>query len=422
MTRWRSLFIVAVFFGFVVGYGLMVRADSATDLQNQIDISNSQIAQLKDEIAKLQNDLNATSKQKQTLQTAVTQLNLNIQKLQKSIALTQAQISQKDREIDNLSGSIATTAGAITTTRGQVADSLRQLQAVDSQPLVVTFLGGGTLSDFFDQAAGLTTLRTELQNKIVGLSSLRSNLETNKNTAEGKRKELGTLNNNLGQQKQGLTLAKTQQTSLLEQTKNKESAYQALIAQKQAEERAFEEALIKLAAGLGPADTGSAPSPAHGILNWPLGNVAVTQPFGNTAFAKSGAYSGQGHNGIDFRASIGTPVKSVLSGTIQEVNQGAVKYCQYGKWVLVRHDNGLSSLYAHLSNIAVTKGQRVATGDLVGYSGDTGYATGPHLHLTVYVASAVMFKQYTCNSGSTAYIPIAPLNAYLNPLSYLPSL
>ncbi len=56
------------------------------------------------------------------------------------------------------------------------------------------------------------------------------------------------------------------------------------------------------------------------------------------------------------------------------------------------------------------------------YSGDTGYATGPHLHLTVYIASAVTFKQYTCNSGATAYIPIVPLNAYLNPLSYLPAL
>ncbi len=88
----------------------------------------------------------------------------------------------------------------------------------------------------------------------------------------------------------------------------------------------------------------------------------------------------------------------------------------------MRHSNGLSILHAHRSYLAVNQGQQVATGDLLGYSGDTGYATGPHLHLTVYVASAVTFKQYTCNSGQSAFSPIVPLNAYLNPLSYLPSL
>ncbi|MEK7068184.1 MAG: M23 family metallopeptidase, partial [Patescibacteria group bacterium] len=124
----------------------------------------------------------------------------------------------------------------------------------------------------------------------------------------------------------------------------------------------------------------------------------------------------------DFRAAIGTPVRAALDGTVQEVNQGAVKYCQYGKWVLVRHNNGLTTLYAHISGIAVSKGQYVSTDETVGYAGDTGYATGPHLHLTVYASAGVAFKQYTCNSGYSAYIPIAPLNAYLNPLSYLPAI
>jgi murein DD-endopeptidase MepM/ murein hydrolase activator NlpD len=416
-------FIAAVFFvALFSGTALPALAVTQEDVQAQIDQNNAQIAQLRDEIAKLQKDLNATTEQKTTLQNAINALNLNIQKLQKSITLTQTQIKQKDGEIGTIAGNIESTTQRIGVSQQQVADSLRQLETVDKQPLMVTLLGGGTLSSFFDEAASLESIRTELQEHIHTLAALKTDLESDKISAEDKRKELSNLNNNLGQQKQGLTLAKTQQSTLLEQTKSKESAYQALIAQKQAEESAFEAALIKLAAGLGPADTGSAPPPAHGILNWPLDSIAVTQYFGNTEFAQAGAYNGQGHNGVDFRAAIGTPVKAALSGTVQEINQGAVKYCQYGKWVLVQHDNGLSTLYAHLSSIAVTKGQRVSTGTLVGYSGDTGYATGPHLHLTVYVASAVTFKQYTCNSGASAYIPIVPLNAYLNPLSYLPTL
>jgi len=89
--------------------------------------------------------------------------------------------------------------------------------------------------------------------------------------------------------------------------------------------------------------------------------------------------------------------------------------------VLVKHQNGLSTLYAHLSRISVAKGDSVSTGDAVGLAGSTGYATGPHLHFTLYLSESVTFKQYSCKNGRAVTIPIAAPNAYLNPLSYLPS-
>ncbi len=396
-------------------------APIVSETQMQIDATNVQIQKLRDEIAALQKELTTTTAQKQTLQTAVKALDLQIQKLQKNVSLTSTQISQKDKEIGTLSGNIRTTEEKIADAQTGVATSLRRLEQTDEEETVVALLGGGTLSGFFDEAVNLGSLRGDLQNRIEDLSSLRQDLQSTKSSAEQKRQELAKLKTNLTQQKQGVTVAKAGQTALLNETKSKESAYQTLIAQKKAEESAFEAELVRLAAGLGPADTSSAPSAAKGILDWPLDSVAITQYFGNTSFAQTGAYSGNGHNGVDFRASIGTPVHAALGGTVQEINQGAVKNCQYGKWVLVKHDNGLTSLYAHLSSIAVAKGQRVGTGELVGYAGDTGYATGPHLHFTLYISSAVAFKQYTCNSGRTSFIPIAPLNAYLNPLSYLPA-
>jgi murein DD-endopeptidase MepM/ murein hydrolase activator NlpD len=429
MTRLRSLFIVAAFLVFIVGQGLIVWADSATDLQNQIDISNNQIAQLKDEIAKLQNDLNAISKQKQTLQTAVTQLNLNIQKLQKSITLTQAQITQKDREIYSLSGSIATTTGAITTTQGQVADSLRQLEAVDSQPLVVTFLGGGTLSDFFDQAAGLTTLRTELQNKIVNLSSLKSNLETNKNTAEGKRRELAALNRNLSEQKQGLAIARDSQNKLLQETKNQESNYQAQIAQKKALESKFEQDLLSYESQLNLiVNPGSFAQPGAGILSWPLDQPYITQYFGNTDFSTANPqiYSGRGHNAIDLRATPGTPIRASRDGEVRGTGNTDLTCpgASYGKWIFIDHDDGLSTLYAHLSTILVSTGQSVERGQVIAYSDTTGYATGPHLHFGVYASSGSKIASFPSKScaGKIYTMPVADVSAYLNPLSYLPGL
>jgi murein DD-endopeptidase MepM/ murein hydrolase activator NlpD len=162
------------------------------------------------------------------------------------------------------------------------------------------------------------------------------------------------------------------------------------------------------------------PAAGSGVLKYPFGFIpTITQYFGNTAFAQSGAYNGQGHNGVDFGVSIGTPVLSALAGTVIEVNHVAAPNCQYGMWVLVKHGNGLTTLYGHLSSISVSKGQFVETGQLLGHSGNTGYSTGPHLHLSVYASEAVQFKNYTCNSGPTVLVPVAAYSGYLDPMKYL---
>ncbi|OGC96146.1 hypothetical protein A2590_01540 [Candidatus Adlerbacteria bacterium RIFOXYD1_FULL_48_8] len=412
--------MVSFFVSLLLLLAPVAHAQTDPSIQSQLDAGAAQIQQLQAEIAQLQKQLDATSKQKQTLQNAVNEIALNIKKINTNITLTNAQITQKDKEIARLSGSISTTTDEIGVVEEQIDDSLRQLNMLDDEPIALVVLSGADISSVFDTQNNLEALRSGLQERTSQLQNLKGTLVTSKNTTTQQRAQLATLKTKLAQQKTSLGLAQQSQTQLLAQTKNQESSYQALIAQKKAEEAAFEAELIRLAQGLGSADVSSAASAKRGILQWPLDNVTVTQNFGNTSFAKSGAYSGQGHNGIDFRAPVGTPVKAALTGTVQEINLGAVKNCQYGKWVLVKHNNGLTSLYALLSSIAVNKGDPVGTGQVIGYAGDTGYATGPHLHFTVYVSSAVTFKNYTCNSGKSAYIPIAPLNAYLNPGAYLP--
>ncbi len=415
MHRIASAVIVLLLATAIFAPPTLVVAQDADQIQAQID-------KIRKEIEQLQKELRTTTTQKQSLQNAIKELDLQIQQLQKSISLTSTQIGQKDKEIVTLGTTILTTEEKIDLHENGVAEALRELDSMDEKGLAAALIGGATLASFFDEAVALGSIRDDLGTKIRELNSLKADLAKNKNAAEGKRKELASLQSQLSTQRKGLATTRSSQTELLKETQNKEAQYQALIAQKQAEQSAFEAALVKAARDLGSADTTGVPSPRRGLLNWPIDNVYITQSFGNTDFAASGAYNGQGHNGIDFRASIGTPIKAALSGVVQEVNQGAVKYCQYGKWVLVRHNNGLTSLYAHLSSISVSKGQAVGTGDVIGYAGDTGYATGPHLHFTVYASSGVNFKSYTCNSGYTAYIPIAPLNGYLNPMSYLPSL
>ena len=393
-----------------------IEAQSAS-VKEQIEENSEKIDKLEAEIREIQGQLDETGKQKQTLQSTIKGLDLNIQKLGKNISLTQTQISQKDSEIRGLSGDISNTSQDIAGARVGIGDTLRQLERRDRESVAAMLLVGATLSSFFDEAASLAALRQGLQNRVQDLSSLKVDLEVDKSAAEKKRTELAALQRKLSEEKKGLDISKSAQQQLLKETQNQESIFQAQIAQKQAEKVAFEAALFELASGLGQS-VGRIPPAGSGVLHWPLDNIFITQQFGKTVDAKR-LYTSGTHDGVDFRASIGTPVRAALTGIVLEVNQGAVPYCQYGKWVIVKHGNGLATLYAHLSQINVQKGQAVGTGAVVGFSGNTGYATGPHLHFTVYAAEGISLKQYTCKSGYTVTVPIAPVNAYLNPLSYL---
>jgi murein DD-endopeptidase MepM/ murein hydrolase activator NlpD len=129
------------------------------------------------------------------------------------------------------------------------------------------------------------------------------------------------------------------------------------------------------------------------------------------------------HNGVDFRAGIGTPVKTALSGVVWGTgNTDIARGCySYGKWILIKHANGLTTIYGHLSQIKVVAGDKVITGDVIGYSGNTGYSTGPHLHFGVYATQGVIMEKYSqSKSCKTVVLPLADPKAYLNPMSYLP--
>ncbi len=403
-------------------------AKAAADAQAQVDATQRQIDQLKQEIAQLQSQLNSTTAQKQTLQNAINQLNLQIQKLQKSITLTNTQIKQTNAQITTLSGNIQTTSGKIDQAESGVASSLRELQELDQEPLAVTLLSGGSLSSFFDRALSAADLRAQLENKIEDLSNLKTGLQNTKTAAQTKAQQLSTLKSSLNQQQQGLNAAKQSQTDLLTETKNKESNYQSLIAQKQALERKFEQDLLDFEAKLGlHTDASTLPPSGGGELAWPLDSVRITQYFGNTDFATQNPqiYSGHGHTGVDFAASTGTRVLAARGGVVLGTGNTDLTCpnASFGKWVFIKHDNGLSTLYAHLSVISVTQGQQVSTGDVVGYSGSTGYATGPHLHFGVYATSGseiASFASKSCN-GKTYTMPVGDISAYLNPLSYLPA-
>jgi murein DD-endopeptidase MepM/ murein hydrolase activator NlpD len=386
---------------------LVAHAQSATDIQAQIDAHNQKIKDLDAEIATYQKQLDVLGGQKQTLQSAIKSIDISRQQTTTQVQVTQNKIGATDLQLSQIRQDISTKQGLIDLDRATVAKSLRSLQTATESSAIEQIFAADTLTAAWTDIDRTTSLNDVLQTQVQTLSGVKVQLSNQEDVAAATRTKLASLQKDLVTQQQALDANKAAKASLLTQ-----------IASKRAEEATFEAALYQLSLQLKAADPSKVPSASKGVLAYPLANINITQLFGKTT--DSGRlYASGTHNGVDFGTPIGTPVMAALSGTVQETNEGAVQNCQYGKWVLIKHANGLSTLYAHLSQIQVTKGQEVTTGQTIAFSGMTGYATGPHLHLTVYNSSAVTFKQYACKSGPTVYIPIAPPNGYLDPMAYL---
>lgn len=405
----------------------MVRAQTPEELQQQIDQNNSQLAQLNKEIAQYQTQLDSTTKQKNTLQNKVSQLDLQRKKLNASINLTKNQIKTTELQIRQLASGIADKQSTIESDRDALAESLRILDRSEQQPLSLAILSAGDISEAWQDIDTIASIQDAVQIDIERLAEEKQSLAVSKSTAESKKAQLLKQQQTLVTQQGSLDATRKAQAELLAQTKSQESTYQAILAQKKAQEASFESALENLKSQLNVAVNPSEITPAgKGVLHMPVDNARITQYFGNTPFAASGAYGGKGHNGMDFAASVGTPIRAALSGTIVGTgNTDSIRGCySFGKWVMIKHNNGLSTMYAHFSQISVSQGQSVATGQVIGYSGETGYATGPHLHFGVYVTAATqIIKLGQATNSKTpcanAVMPVAPLSGYLNPLNYL---
>jgi murein DD-endopeptidase MepM/ murein hydrolase activator NlpD len=115
---------------------------------------------------------------------------------------------------------------------------------------------------------------------------------------------------------------------------------------------------------------------APGVLSWPL-NGAVTSPFGYRVHPILGVR--KLHTGIDIDGSTGQPITAAADGEVIL----AETYGGYGRAVVIDHGGGMATLYAHQSRMAVSAGQTVVRGEVIGYVGCSGSCTGPHLHFEV---------------------------------------
>lgn len=116
-------------------------------------------------------------------------------------------------------------------------------------------------------------------------------------------------------------------------------------------------------------------------LCWPLGDAgqdSITQHFG-------GMYSGEPHKGLDIGMPEGTPIYAAADGEVIIANDYDSWGYSWGYYVKINHSSLHDTLYAHMSRVAVREGQYVRQGELIGYVGNTGNSSGPHLHFELYL-------------------------------------
>ncbi|PIP29708.1 hypothetical protein COX26_02655 [Candidatus Jorgensenbacteria bacterium CG23_combo_of_CG06-09_8_20_14_all_54_14] len=349
---------------------------------------------------------------------AVNQLNL-------SIRSNEITLEKLDLEYDELGDEIIDAQQNIRNAKETIGKLFTELQQRDRENLFTLFFRSSKLSESVAEVQTLSTIQGQLTENIGKLRNLQNTLaekraatKENKRRREIERVNLASRQNIAQDQKQ-------EKQVLLSATKSQEQIYQQQLEDLKALQAQVSEEIEGIESQLrSTIDRNLLPIPRVGMLLWPVDGGRLTQGYGRTAFAVRN-YGSQYHNGIDIGAPIGTEVFSAANGTVINVgNQDAYRRCYragYGKFIVVKHDNGLTTLYGHLSKYLVKIGDKVGKGQVIGYVGRTGWATGPHLHFTVFATQTITPARGSLPEGaifSRSCGPM-PVGGDLDPTQYV---
>lgn len=425
----------SIFLIFLIGLTLLtgpryLLAVEQGELERQIEQIRREREELLAEQRQLEKELEATSEESRNLGTAVKSLDTTRKKLSKDISITQSRIASADLTIATLEKSANEKERQVLAHRRAAADILASLSDHDSRPLLLGLLASAPISELWRDKNELESLSTKLDEEIDNLRKRRQELNENKNEEIKTKESQLLLKDRLSDQRFAVEENKKAKEELLTITKNKEEEYQRILEENLARQKEFDEDLFRLESELNLIiDPSLIPEARHGLLAWPLESIYVTSPYGprSTGF----------HRGVDFRATPGTPIMAIADGVVEgSANSDDQKGCySFGRWILLKHNNGLSSVYAHLSASFVKVGQAVGRGEVIAYSGGypgvygSGNSRGPHLHLGLFSSQGVEVRPFTSERYLTTgagchdvLIPVSDIKAYLNPLDYLPTL
>ncbi|CAN5542098.1 peptidoglycan DD-metalloendopeptidase family protein [soil metagenome] len=326
---------------------------------------NDQIDKNNQELNELQERIDENSVEKRSLQGEINVLNENISELQMAINKLDTRIADVQAEIRTAEAEIASIQEEIDIVEDAATEQAVALYKNGGVETVEALLEAQTISELNDRLEMMGVAAEKNTDALIDYSRLKAEIQAVNRVLFAKRDELDkNLADQTGIQNQ-LADTKAELDSKLVQVSEKlveDKSHEADLLAENAELKA-----TILQAQAPPGVTLSGPSVAGFI--WPLNN-SVTSPYGPRW--------GRMHTGIDIDGYTGEPIVASKDGTV--IQAGSMS--GYGNAVVIDHGGGVSTLYAHMSSIAVSGGS-VAQGQHIGNVGCTGSCTGDHLHFEV---------------------------------------
>ena len=388
------------------------------ELRRLIEERNKEIEEIEKERARLEKELGEVSATASTLSKEINSIDHQINDLDFSIRKNNVTIDKLELELSALNEEIDTVEDSIWFTKGAMSRLLVELQKKKDEDMLVVLLKNESLAEGVSEIQSILSINQTLTGNVGQFLELKESLSSKLNQVEDNKGNTEVEQKTLVQRQNVAEDLKQNRSVLLSRTQSEARAYEQQIAEIEAQQQELYRVIAEMEEALRLAfDPTLLPTEIPGVLGWPLQETCVTQAYGETAFARVTYRTGY-HNGVDFRARVPTAVFAVESGTVKAVDNNDrstwQKY-QYGKYVLIEHENNLTSLYSHLSSWTVSPGQRVERGSLIGYTGNTGFSTAPHLHFGVYWSPSVELRNIPPAAG------LVPIGVDINPTGYLPS-
>ena len=389
---------------FLIIVSFILFSDIRTTLavtQAEINSKNAQIQQLEKQIQAIERQKSETAQQKlnkeaeaNALKSQVSRLNSDIKNLQSQLASVGQKINETDVNIKETTQNIQELESQIADNKSTIkslVESLYKKSLVKNE--IVAVVRAEKLSEVFSEVEYSNTMQMRIQTLLSDISQKKAELDlTNQNLANQKA-TLASTQGALEDTKESIENNKNTVQSKAKASEITVNQLNSSLNSLDSQQKSLEEKRKATAVELANLEAellkqfgqGGAVCSARGYA-WPVQGGKITQGFGMTSYAKSGAYGGAGHNGIDIGAPNGTPVYATASGTVVSVG---FNNNSYGKWIVIKHTDGYFSLYGHLSAQSVSNGQSVSRGQNIGKVGSTGFATGPHLHFTIYLPNSL---------------------------------
>lgn len=383
---------------------------------------HSQIEALEKEAEKYRSNITEEQAKAKSLQGEINILNNQISKIQAQISITSKNIDKTKIEIRGLENNITDTQKKMSYKKAAIGRLILDFYKQDNENLLLVLLKNSNISDFFTKTQAAANLSATLLDLVNELRGEKQSLETNKSESESKQHELEDLNQRNRQQNNAVSQTKNGKNELLTRTKGQEAQYQKMLDEVELKKSLFftelkelETKIIQGGLYLLHVKAENLPPRKTKLFQWPEDDYRITQGYGCTSYARCGRsrspYGGAPHNGIDMASGYASPILAIGDGEI--IANG--KNDGWGNWVAIKHPPyNLVSIYGHMSAFEFLRvGTGVRVGQVIGYEGSTGNATGSHLHLSLYKE----FFTYINDKKDQLYFNY--FDGSVNPLDYL---